>query len=171
MTFLLWAVVVSGATLVGAVGLALVFSANAFAGVALPLAVAGTALLVVAGVRDRRNRGMLRLRHCLECGASVTARAAVCPRCSSVRLERIAGDGNGGRAGRRASAAREMPVSAFSPDRSGVIGWVDSAPPGADGWAVGEGAATKRLRVWGIALWAVAGACLAFGLFGILSPS
>ena len=53
-----------------------------------------------------------------------------------------------------------MPVSALSPDRSGVIGWVDAAPP--DSMAAGEETANRRLRVWGIVL-----AALGVVLFGI----
>ena len=168
MTFVLWAIAVIGATLVGWVSLALARDVNASLGGALPPAAVGTALLVVAAVRERQDRRTLHLRHCLECGATVAPSAAACARCGSVRLEAISDHGSGGRLGRRAPETREMPVAAFSADRSGIIGWVDGAPPGAEGFGGDAGTGTKRLRVWGIVLWAAAGLFLAFGL---LSPS
>ena len=160
MSLLLWALGIVGAAIVGAVGLALVQSANVFLGLGLPVVVAGGVLLVVATVRGRREAGVVRLRHCLECGASVGETAAVCARCGSVRLEAAAGERAAG--GRRGREGRDMPVTALSPDRSGVIGWVDAAPP--DSMAAGAETANRKLRLWGIMLTTLGIVLFALGL-------
>src|SRR5688572_30509915 len=137
------------------VGLGLVFwaGAGAFSALATMAAVSGGGLLALAWVRGRRESGQIRLRHCLECGASVLEKASICPRCQSVQLEAPEDDegaaGGSGRAGRRREGS-EMPVSAYSPDSSGAIGWVDSAPPGS--WGSAEGMRPRVLRRWGVGL-------------------
>ncbi len=51
-------------------------------------------------------------------------------------------------------------MAAFSGDRSGIIGWVDAAPPG----AMGEGAgATKALARWGALLLGLGAIAYALG--------
>ena len=149
LTWVGWLVM---ATVAAGLGLVVWAGAGGFYGIATSLAMGGTALLVAAWLREKRERGQVRLRHCLECGASVAPDAAVCPRCQSVRLEAPEGEhaaGAMGTVGRR-HEGREMPVNAYSPDSSGSIGWVDSAPPGS--WASGDGAPPRTLRRWGFAL-------------------
>ena len=162
MTLVFWALGVVGAAAVAFFALLLLMYANAFYGLALPAAVAGATALAVAAVQERRSRGAIHLRHCLECGASVLEAAGFCPRCHSVRLEEPASAMRAPGASPRTArtVGREMPVTAYSTDSSGVIGWVDAAPPGS--WA--EGAAQMHLRRWGLGLLALAIVCASLGL-------
>ena len=153
MTWVGWMV---AAVLVVGLGLVVSAAAGGLNGLATMLAVSGGALLVMAWIRGRRGRGEVRVRHCLECGASVAEGASVCPRCQSVQLDK-AGEGGGGGssgAGSRRGGGREMPISAYSPDNSGSIGWVDQAPPGS--WGAAEGSSPRVLRRWGAGLLAAA---------------
>ena len=150
------------------VGLGMLVSAAAGSlnGLASMLAAGGGALLVVAWIRGGKERSEVRLRHCLECGASVTEAAAVCPRCQSVQLEvaeEVLAGGGRARGGGRRREGREMPVSAYSPDGSGSIGWVDEAPPGS--WGSAEGSSPRALRWWGMGLLAAAIAIAAAARF------
>lgn len=146
MAFLLWSGGVVGAAVVAAASLLLAINASLSSGATLAFAAAGITALVIAAVQARRDRGVVPQRHCLECGTTVAPTAGFCPRCNSVRLEEPGGSAPSGRGAR---SGRDMPVGAFSSDRSGVIGWVDTAPPG----LMGESAdAIKNLRRIGIAL-------------------
>jgi hypothetical protein len=158
-----WAGWLVAAALAAGLGLLVWAGAGGLYGSATMLAVGGSALLVLAWVRERRERSEVRLRHCLECGASVDEKAAVCPRCQSVRLEAPVEEralAGGPSRGRR--EGREMPVTAYSSDASGVIGWVDAAPPGS--WST-DGMSPRHLRRWGVVLFGLAVVLAAAGAF------
>jgi hypothetical protein len=159
-----WAAWVVAAVAVAAVGLMLAASQGVYYGAALPMGVAGATCLVAARVQERRERGQLRLRHCLECGASVADSAAVCARCQSVRLEApVDAERGGGPTGSRPRReGREMPVTAYSSDASGVIGWVDAAPPAS--WSAAGEMTARVLTRWGTVLLGVAAVLVAAGI-------
>ena len=148
--------VVVGAALLAA-GMLLVFGGSFWA-IALPLAVAG-AVCLGAGVLRARRRPDAGSRHqCLDCGASVPAGMSVCQRCGSVAV------GMGGRVhagGGRGAIGRGLPVAAYSPDASGVIGWVDAAPPG--GQEAGPDDPGRTWRSWAGLLLLGAGCFAALG--------
>jgi hypothetical protein len=163
MTLLVWAVGFFGAAVAASGAVLVAIYVNLFFGVALALAAGGATTLVLAALQERRDRGTIHLRHCLECGASVADDAGFCPRCQSVRIQEAASSGATGATGRR-DTGREMPVTAYSLDRSGVIGWVDAAPPGLMGEAA---SAAKTLRRWGATLLVLAAiACVLGFVYG-----
>jgi hypothetical protein len=144
MTFLVWGLGVAGTAIVASLALLLAIYASPYAGGAVALAAPGGAMLVLAILRGRHERGLIHRRHCLECGTAVADDAGFCPHCRSVRLEAAVAS-----VGREPRVERELPVGAYSSDRSGVIGWVDAAPPGTMG---GSTSATKTLGRWGAIL-------------------
>lgn len=150
-SLLTWSAWLVGAVVAMGIGVIVAANAGGLYGAAILSLLCGGACFAGAWMRERRARGEVRLRHCLECGASVLDDAAVCPRCQSVRLEGQVGKGSTpGAFGGGRSEGREMPVSAYSSDASGVIGWVDAAPP--SGYGAAEGVTPRSLRRWGIAL-------------------
>ena len=161
LTLLVWGLGLLG-TAVLAVGVMLVSAhANLYFGAALAAAGAGGTVLGMAALQERRDRGVIGLRHCQDCGASVAHDAGFCPRCQSVRIQEPTSSTTA--PAQSANAGREIPVSAYSPDGSGSIGWVDSAPPG----LMGEGATGVRtLRRWGVALLALAAVAGVLGMVG-----
>jgi hypothetical protein len=127
-----------------------------FTAVAALLGAASAACFGAGWVRGRRATRARPGRRCLECGAAVPT-AAICPWCQGVTIAVTAAPG-GGAAGERSAPARDLPVGAYSSDRSGVIGWVDVAPP------EGAGAGALRgLRGWG------AGLLVGAGFFAMLA--
>ena len=162
MALLTWAGWLVVATVVVGLGAMVAANAGGLYGLALPLLCGGVVCLVLAWRRERRAKGEVRLRHCLECGASVSEDAAVCPRCRSVRLESRTSDGPQAGVPRGApNPGREMPVSAYSSDASGVIGWVDAAPPGS--YSAADGVTPRSLRRWGMALLGLGALLIAAG--------
>src|SRR5687767_11493594 len=89
-----WSVLLVGAVVAMGIGLLVAANAGGLYGAAVLLLICGGACFASAWMRERRARSEVRLRHCLECGASVLDDAAVCPRCQSVRLEGHAGGGS-----------------------------------------------------------------------------
>ncbi|CAA9275993.1 MAG: hypothetical protein AVDCRST_MAG77-3444 [uncultured Chloroflexi bacterium] len=151
-----------GAALIGA-GMLLVLGGSFWA-IALPLGVAGAVCVVAGGLRARQGAASGMERRCFECGAAVPEGVAVCRRCGSVTV----GTGTRG-AGRRSDAGRAMPVAAYSRDASGVIGWVDTAPP--DGIAQEAEEAGRAWRRWAGVLLLGAGCFAALGTADTLASA
>ena len=161
MTLLVWGLGLLGTAVLVIAVLLVTLHANLSFGAALAAAAVGGTALGMAALQERRDRGVVGRRHCEECGASVEEDAGFCPRCHSVRIQEPAASGAAPAPSRH--AGREMPVSAYSPDGSGAIGWVDAAPPG----LMGEGAtAARTLRRWGVGLLGLAAVAGVLGVVG-----
>ena len=161
LTLLMWVLGLLGAAVLAGGVILVTVQANLYFGAALAAAAAGGTALGMAALQDRRERAIIGLRHCQDCGASVAEGAGFCPRCQSVRIQEPTSASTA--SARSAHTAREIPVSAYSPDGSGTIGWVDAAPPG----MMGEGATGARtLRLWGIVLLGLAAVACVLGAVG-----
>ena len=155
MTWQVWLIV----GLAGGLALGLGLATLGVAGLVLAPLAGGLACLLCAGVTARREQRVFAARrpYCQDCGASVPVGAALCPWCRSPNIVVPAPSDRPGRRGSGGTGpqgARDLPVTAYSPDASGVIGWVDQ-PPG--GWAAAETPAATAMRRWAVALLVVGG--------------